>query len=277
MEVNIYCLYDPITCRIRYIGRTKRDVKKRLNEHISNARRRGKNRYLYTWIRSLLKVGIRPGVKKLTVVSGWKESHEFERNLINKYRYKCDLVNMDDRGEGGLNKTFSKKTKEKQIQSLKKYYSKEENKKNFYNPIYCYDSQGNFYKKYKSSIFACKELNIKSSALANHINRFDNYNSKVNSLNGFYFSKFKVEKYPVCDKYQSNHQIVKVYKEDMLYKKFNTITSFMRYFNLGSWDISQIRKGIKTKRYKQLEKQYVIIAPFSSNAIRKSGELLENP
>lgn len=262
MKVKIYCLYNPMTCEIRYIGRTKREIKIRLNEHICNAKKEGKNKYLYTWIRSLLKNGIRPKIKQLTIVEGWEESHKLERFLINKYKDKFRLTNMEDRGEGGLNKTFSKETKEKQIKSLKKYYSKEENKINFYNEIYCYDSKGFFIKNYKSSIFASKELNIKRSILANHINRFDNYNLKVNSLNGYYFSKNKLEFYPVSEKYQSNYKIVEVFKNGELFKKFETIKDFIQYFNLSSWDITQLNKGVKTKKYKQLEENYVIKRPL---------------
>ena len=148
MKVKLYCLYNPMTCEIRYIGRTKRELRVRLNEHICNANKKSKNKYLYTWIRSLLKNGIRPKIKQLTIVEGWEQSHIKEREIINKYKDKFNLVNMEDRGEGGLNKTFSKESKEKQIQSLKNYYSKEENKTNFYNTIYCYNSDNSFHKEY---------------------------------------------------------------------------------------------------------------------------------
>ena len=39
MEIKIYCLYDPISCKIRYIGRTsKKILEHRLIEHISKAK-----------------------------------------------------------------------------------------------------------------------------------------------------------------------------------------------------------------------------------------------
>ena len=38
MKVNIYCLYNPITSKIRYIGRTKSDLNKRLQQHICKAK-----------------------------------------------------------------------------------------------------------------------------------------------------------------------------------------------------------------------------------------------
>ena len=40
-KVNIYCLYDPEICKIRYIGRTTKSINVRLIEHISKARYQG--------------------------------------------------------------------------------------------------------------------------------------------------------------------------------------------------------------------------------------------
>lgn len=259
MNVNIYGLYDPRNSKIRYIGRTKRELRIRLNEHVCNARKKRKNKYLYTWINSLLKIGIRPKIKLLTTVENWKKSHLVEREIINKFKDKHNLVNSEDRGEGGLNKIVSKETRNKLKKSLKKYYNIEENKSNFYNKIYCYDKEGDLYKEYKSSFFACKELNIKNTQLANHINRFDNYNKKVNPINGYYFSKCKYVKYPITKKYQSNHVSLTVFcKRNKKEFYFKNLKLFANFYNLSDWDISQYRKGKKTNRFKKLFKQIEI-------------------
>ena len=72
MLVKIYCLYDPISCKIRYIGRTtKKILENRLIEHISKSKYF--NKYFpsknfphkVNWINSLLKQGIKPGIKYL--------------------------------------------------------------------------------------------------------------------------------------------------------------------------------------------------------------------
>ena len=130
MEVNIYCLADPITCRIRYIGRTsKKNINHRLIEHLTEARyfeRYFKDRKLThkaNWIRSLLDKNLEPKIKLLTRVTGWKESHEMERFLIKKYRKKFNLVNSDDRGEGCKNRNISKEERDKISSSLRRYYN----------------------------------------------------------------------------------------------------------------------------------------------------------
>ncbi len=90
MKVKIYCLYDPLECKIRYIGRTKKKVlEHRLLEHISKSKYferyyPGKRKtYKVNWINKLLNEGREPKIKYLTSIEGWSESHKFERNLIN--------------------------------------------------------------------------------------------------------------------------------------------------------------------------------------------------
>ena len=276
MKVKIYGLYDPKNSKIRYIGRTKRLLRKRLNEHICNAKKKEKNKYLYTWINSLLKVGVRPKIVLLTTAEGWKNSHLVERNIIHKHKDKHKLTNSEDKGEGGLQKNVSRNTRKKLIKSLKKYYSKEENKSNFYSKIYCYDKEGNLYKEYKSSIFACEELNILNSKLSNHINRFDNYKRKVNPIKGYYFSKFKMDKYSITKKYQSNHISITILdlktRETVFFK---TKKLFAKHYGLNSWDIHQYRKNVLTSRFKKLLKQIKIIknAPCSSDTTEQIGRI----
>lgn len=270
MKVKIYCLYNPQNLKIRYIGRTKSQLNKRLSQHICKAKYYRKyvtnknGSYLANWINSLLKDGIKPKIKLLTTVEGWKHSHKIEKKIIQKHFKKHRLVNGDDRGPGNCSKNPSKKALEKTRKKLKEYYSKEENKTQFYNKIYCYNSSGFFYKEYKSSIFACKELNIKRSVLSNHISRFDNYNKNVNPLKGFYFSKYKKEKILISQTYQSNHILVSVYDKKL--KKsliFKTLKDFSSYYNLKHWDIYQYRKNIHTKRVQKLLKYVEIInAPY---------------
>ena len=55
MKIKIYCLYEPNTCKIRYIGRTKNSLKERLNLHLTKARNNYSNSYKENWIRKLYK------------------------------------------------------------------------------------------------------------------------------------------------------------------------------------------------------------------------------
>jgi len=99
----IYILEDPRKSdpkeRDRYVGKTIKNPQSRLNSHISEAKRGLKN-YRYNWIRSLLKIGLKPvlrTVKELPV----DELDQEEINWIARLRkegYK--LVNGTDGGDG---------------------------------------------------------------------------------------------------------------------------------------------------------------------------------
>lgn len=261
MEVKIYCLYNPQNLRIRYIGRTKSLLKKRLSQHITKAKyfkkytTNSNGSYLINWINSLLKDGIKPGIKYLTKVEGWKESHSFEKMLIKKHFKKHNLVNGDDRGPGCHSKNQSKESLLRKRKKLKEYYSKEENKINFYNPLYVYKETGELVGKFKSTKFASEYTKVSENIISNSMSRFDNYNLKVNPKNGYYFSKLLYETYPLSTKktYQSNHKTITIrYKETGEEKTFYTMRSFFRYFNLKDWDRTQFNKNIYTKRFKNL-------------------------
>lgn len=256
--VKIYCLYEPHTCKIRYIGRTRNKLKRRMSQHLSKARNNYSNSHKENWIRNLLKNGITPKIKLLTKVEmTWKESHLFEKEIIQRHLKKHNLVNGDDRGPGNLGKVINKKNEEERVKKIKEFFNKEENKKNFYNKIFCYDSQGKFFKEYESRKFAAEELNICNTKLGNHLSR--SKTSLPNPIKGFHFRGIKKDQIKVSEKYQENHvKIVLVNKDTNKEIIFKTIESFKNNFELGHWDIHQLRKNIKTKRIKQLEILYNI-------------------
>lgn len=168
MKVKIYCLYDAIECKIRYIGRTSKKVlEHRLIEHITKAKYHEKYKpgkkisHKDSWIRRLLKQNQEPKIKFLIEIEGWKESHQFERGLIKKYKDKFDLTNHDDRGEGSKNHNISEEDKINISNSLKKYFSNNKNVTS--KETYGYDLQGNFVKKWESCRKAALELKYPTS------------------------------------------------------------------------------------------------------------------
>jgi hypothetical protein len=270
MQVKIYCLYDPYTLKIRYIGRTKCSLEKRLREHISKSKNYLKNTsneqgsYKINWINSLLKIGLKPKIRLLTLVEGWEESHILEKELINKHLVKHNLVNGDDRGPGKLSKNISKKSEKERIEKIKDFFSKEENKKNFYNPMYAYNLDGSLYKKFESVKFAGEELGISPQKISASLNSFDNKNMKTVNRNGFYFSKKLYDKHPLANKitYQSNRRIVIVKNiNNGEEKTFLSFLEFGRYYNLGHWDLHQLQKNIFTQKVKDLQKTLHINMP----------------
>lgn len=121
MKVKIYTLIDPITSKIRYIGRTTQSLNNRLVGHLSKSK--SKCTHKDYWIQSLLLKGSIPKIKEIKTVEGWSQSYIVEKNYIRialKYNYK--LTNHDDRGEGGKNKIVTQEQKLKISNTLKKKY-----------------------------------------------------------------------------------------------------------------------------------------------------------
>jgi hypothetical protein len=167
-KVKIYCLYDPISCKIRYIGRTTKTVlSHRLIEHITKSKYYktykpgGKPTHKEAWVLSLLKNGVEPKIKLLCEIDGWKESHVFERSLILKYKDKMNLVNFEDRGDGGLNHIVRDSSKALISRKLKEYYSK--NVSTSCIKVYSYDNNGNKLLEFSSAVDCASHYNIMPS------------------------------------------------------------------------------------------------------------------
>jgi len=99
-EWKLYTLSEPETGEVRYVGVTHESLSTRLSVHIYKSKK--ENNHRATWIRSLLKRGLRPVI--LQVMSGagpsWKEA---EIALIAHHRsIGTRLVNATDGGEGTL-------------------------------------------------------------------------------------------------------------------------------------------------------------------------------
>jgi len=165
--VTIYALVDPISLKIRYIGRTRSSLQKRLQQHVCKAKKNYDcNTHKGNWIRKLIKMNSKPFIRKLTTVIGWVESYEFEKALINKYKNR--LTNHDDRGEGGINKVITQNQRDKISKSLSEYYSNPENL-HMNRKIYVYNYDGTFYKEFPSIEVAAKELGIFRSTIFKYL------------------------------------------------------------------------------------------------------------
>jgi hypothetical protein len=94
-SVFIYCLTDPVSREIRYVGKAK-DAKRRFEQHLSSKKIGHKE----SWIRGLKLQGLRPEMDILEEVheSKWEES---ERWWISYLRFiGCRLINIDFGGSG---------------------------------------------------------------------------------------------------------------------------------------------------------------------------------
>lgn len=94
--IYIYTLSDPMTEEVRYVGKTIRNPKYRLNSHISVSKLNKKKDYCHSWIRSLLNKGQFPVLKII------EETFLLSRETywIKYYKEKSN-TNLTNYTEGG--------------------------------------------------------------------------------------------------------------------------------------------------------------------------------
>lgn len=113
LPVNIYVLRDPRDQAIRYVGKTVKKLRERLDVHLSSSKLY-KRRHVCHWICQLLKLDIRPIIESLEVVppeDNWQSREQF---WIKKLRDDGNrLTNLTDGGEGWHGLRHSEETKRK--------------------------------------------------------------------------------------------------------------------------------------------------------------------
>lgn len=191
MEVYIYYLRCPKTKEIRYVGRTRQELKLRLRGHITKSRNSPKStNHKNNWIKSILSEGLKPTIEYVETVYGWADSHLRERQLINEMLNKgFRLVNSDDRGEGSVNKVISDKQKRDISNTLKKRY-KEGLKVATCIPLHVYNLNGDFIKSFESMTSCAKWLKISDKHIQISIRR----NSR--RLKGYQIRRLKTDSLP---------------------------------------------------------------------------------
>lgn len=254
--IKIYCLYDPLECKVRYIGRTSKKVlTHRLIEHITKARYFEKyyeNKrlpYKVNWIKKLLNEGREPKIKLFCEVEGWKESHNFERYLINKWKDKRNLVNLEDRGEGGKNRIVTAEDKIKISNSLKEYYKTAINGRS--KTVYVFNLEGNYLKKYLSTKKCSNDLKIPNSKVVSCCNK------KISKYKDWIFS-YDQQVDPYQKKKRQFKPVIKRRKKYLItdlesnqsfgFLGMERASSFLK-INKGNFP-KFLKKGIYKKRYK---------------------------
>lgn len=152
-KVFIYCLKDPETKEIRYVGQTVKNLKYRLSSHIYDCARIRNHRT--NWINSLLKKNLKPEIELI------EECNEINYQDREKYWIdhlkKCgiNLTNGTLGGEGCLGRKLSKQHIDKIRASNRKI-----------NSVYQYDLNGKFINKFNSVIEAAISINGNSSKIS---------------------------------------------------------------------------------------------------------------
>lgn len=265
MKVNIYCLKDPRTKEVRYIGRTKRTLSERLAGHKCKAK--VKITHKDCWIYSLLNIGLEPIIELLTIVEGWNESYRYEQNLIREYlKDGYDLTNTDDRGEGGINKIITQNQKDKISNTLKLRY-----KQGLVCPtkkaLDVYDLEGNFIQTFDSMRKCALWLNIGDKqiqcCIKRKAKRTKNYQIRLSGTEkpGKYINK--------RDNIFNNKEVYLLNIETNECIRFKKQTECMKFLYVkGS---SYIKHFLNTNKI--VKGKYKIL----SNMPVKQGELLETP
>jgi group I intron endonuclease len=117
-KIIIYGIYDPDTPKIiRYVGKTKKSIKKRLSEHIYFSKKNLK-RPLNLWIKKILNDNRLPEIMVIEETND-KEWAKRETFWIKKYKKTNNLLNLTDGGESNLNYVCSEETRKKISESNK--------------------------------------------------------------------------------------------------------------------------------------------------------------
>jgi hypothetical protein len=198
MKVIIYALVDPITCKIKYIGRTSVSVNARLSKHIHDAKFFKKKTHKEDWIRSLLKINCKPLVRKLTEIEGWEESYKFEVALIEKYKDR--LTNYYDKGPGKL-RSCREEDRKKISKTLKQGYANGTIDKPKGKTIYVYKDNGTYVGEYPSIQETARQLGVYWGTIKKHINgKLPSYNTPTTDgrkrylRTGYQYSTVKIDK-----------------------------------------------------------------------------------
>ena len=193
MKILIYKLIDPITKEIRYIGKTKNSLTKRLYEHCT-LRNLKTNTYKNNWVKQILKLNLRPEIYMVEEVNddNWIEREiywiKFYKETGNK------LTNTSDGGEGSFGYKMTKESIDKSLKTRKENgslkrseecknlislskigekHSKEQTEKmaeKLRNIIYQYDLDNNLIKEWKGVRKCANTLSISHSSILRHLN-----------------------------------------------------------------------------------------------------------
>lgn len=146
----IYTLTDPRTKIARYIGKTK-DIEDRYRRHLQKSYLEGgdKNTYKSNWIKSLLKIGLKPIIEILDV-GDVDNINELEIYWIAQFRqWGFKLTNLSEGGEIGVDWTGRKHKEESKMKMKMNQPTRKE--------VVRYDLEGNVLGEYVSMAEATRE------------------------------------------------------------------------------------------------------------------------
>lgn len=118
MKIFIYTLQHPITKEIRYIGKTKSSLHKRLTSHVNFSKTTKGNRHTSNWIKSLLHQNLKPLICLIEECdeNNWQEREIYWIDYFRKLNF--NLCNAQSGGQLSNNKPIQKAQGEKHYKSV---------------------------------------------------------------------------------------------------------------------------------------------------------------
>lgn len=254
MEIKIYTLSSTRNPNIiRYIGKSKQKLSRRLSQHLCAAKKAKETNYKlnynYNWINKELSEGYEIIIEELDSVNFQEnESWEWlEQYWISQMKiWGFNITNLTDGGDGNKNQHFSKETIQKRAEKLrgiprdletrrkiseshKGKILSEETKNKVSNSIkelqgrkiLQYDLDGNKIKEWDCIVDAAKQLNIDKANIGHCCSHKENHNSA-----GGFIWRYIEDSTPVI-KYTSNsicvldlnHKLISIFKTAVLASK----------------------------------------------------------
>lgn len=119
VRVTIYTLSDPVSGDVRYVGKTIKTLKARLQIHVAHAKR-GNKTHRCNWIRSLIAQGLAPIIDEIEVVDDTARWADRETHWISKFSSEgARLTNATAGGEGSHGYIQTAEQRAKRSASLK--------------------------------------------------------------------------------------------------------------------------------------------------------------
>ena len=172
MLVTVYCIKDPDTKKIKYIGRTKNNLKARLRGHLATAKKNKFKTKKDNWFLKLHKQNKKALIESLFQIDGWEDSYIKEQELIFNYiKNGYKLLNLHDKGPGHL-RNITKEQKKKISETVKKLH-----KEGVYDSrglkLTVYDLNGNKIETFKNVRSTAEFIGVSPKHLETSLKRGD--------------------------------------------------------------------------------------------------------
>ena len=225
MNGKIYCLKDPKSNEVKYVGFTRSTIKTRFSQHKHEALKRNKLSHVYNWFRKCSKEGYLPVIELLEDGISKDKWEEKENFWIKKF---TNLTNIKS-GGAGVHINTNSSGRQMSINAKKK------------SVVQC-DENGNIIKIWDSSVEAEKHYNSDNKHTGNIFSSIKNGSKAF----GYYWFKSKNFKNGFIPerKLEKNVYLYCLYTNELI-RKYNSLSDLSKEMKCTSSSIVQaIKKNL---------------------------------